>query len=372
MKQRSLQQLQPLKGRRGGKDQNRSGGKVCVLVAEQLIADLAGQQHPDVRLFVDGLAAEIHAHAGPDGGDVPGAQGGDDDGQGRQNLLPGHIDLRVIGADELRRLPGVLQVDGIRVHADGEGTDLLPQNYGADGAHQGGVQPAGEQEAQGSVRVQPFIHRRDQLVADVAADGLQVIGGVLRDGGEIRIADKFSVRVIVSRREGADPLTQPHQVFRFAGKDDGAGAVIAVVQGPDADGIPGCDELIPLGIVDDEGELRVQLGEHLQAVLPVQRKQDLTVAAAAEGVAFFRQLPLQGAEAVDLAVADHIVPVQLKGLHPRLRQAHDGQPVKAQPAGRRLEDLRHVRSPGPGSVKEGQKFLLGVGLFGKTHNCAHR
>ena len=58
--------------------------------------------------------------------------------------------------------------------------------------------------------------------------------------------------------------------------------------------IPGCDELIPLGIVDDEGELRVQLGEHLQAVLPVQRKQDLTVAAAAEGVAFFRQLPLQG------------------------------------------------------------------------------
>ena len=60
---------------------------------------------------------------------------------------------------------------------------------------------------EGSVRVQPFIHRRDQLVADVAADGLQVIGGVLRDGGEIRIADKFSVRVIVSRREGADPLT---------------------------------------------------------------------------------------------------------------------------------------------------------------------
>ena len=83
-------------------------------------------------------------------------------------------------------------------------------------AHTRGVQPAGEQEAQGSVRVQPFIHRRDQLVADVAADGLQVIGGVLRDGGEIRIADKFSVRVIVSRREGADPLTQPHQVFRFA------------------------------------------------------------------------------------------------------------------------------------------------------------
>ena len=91
-----------------------------------------------------------------------------------------------------------------------------------------------------------FIHRRDQLVADVAADGLQVIAGVLRDGGEIRIADKFSVRVIVSRREGADPLTQPHQVFRFAGKDDGAGAVIAVVQGPDADGIPGGDEIIPL------------------------------------------------------------------------------------------------------------------------------
>ena len=50
-----------------------AGGEVRVLVAEELVADLTGQQHPDVRIPVDGLAAQVHAHAGPDGGDVPGA-----------------------------------------------------------------------------------------------------------------------------------------------------------------------------------------------------------------------------------------------------------------------------------------------------------
>ena len=63
------------------------------------------------------------------------------------------------------------------IHADGEGADLLAQHLGGDGAHQGGVQPAGEQEAQRGVRVQPLVHAGDQLVADVAADGVQIVRG---------------------------------------------------------------------------------------------------------------------------------------------------------------------------------------------------
>ena len=176
----------------------------------------------------------------------------------------------------------------------------------------------------------------------------------------------------MSRREGADLPAQPHQVLRLAGKDDGAGAIIAVVQGPDADGVPGGDEIVLFGVVDDEGELCVQLGEHVQAVLFVQGQQDLAVAAALELVAFFRQLPLQGAEAVDLAVADHVAAVQRKGLHARLCQAHDGQPVEAQPAGRGLDDPGHVRPPGAGPVKEGQQLFFRVGLSGKSHDRAHK
>ena len=65
------------------------GGEVRVLVAEQLVGDLAGQQHPDVGVLVDGLAAQVHAHAGPDGGDVVGAQQGDDLLQRVQHLARG-------------------------------------------------------------------------------------------------------------------------------------------------------------------------------------------------------------------------------------------------------------------------------------------
>ena len=113
-----------------------AGSEVGVLVAEQLVGNLAGQQHPDVGLLVDGLAAQIHAHAGPDGGDVPGAQHGDDLLQGVQHLLAGHKDLGVVGADVVGNFTGVLQVDGVLIHTDGESPDFLPQHDGADGAYQ--------------------------------------------------------------------------------------------------------------------------------------------------------------------------------------------------------------------------------------------
>ena len=78
-------------------------------------------------------------------------------------------DFRVITADILCDLLGIFQVNGIFAHTDGKGADLLPQHQGADGAHQRGIQSAGEQEAQRSVGVQPLIHTGDQLVADGTA-----------------------------------------------------------------------------------------------------------------------------------------------------------------------------------------------------------
>ena len=172
-------------------------------------------------------------------------------------------------------------------------------------------------------------------------------------------------------REGADFLAQADEVLGLAGEHDGAVLVVTVEQRPDTDGIPGCDEGVGHGIVDDEGELGVQPGEHGQAVFPEQGQQNLTVAAALELIAFFGQLPLQGAEAVNFAVADHIVAVQLKGLHTGLRQAHDGQAVEAEVAGRGLDDAAHVGAAGNGAVKIGTDLLFGVGLLGKTHDGTH-
>ena len=352
-----------------------AGGKVRVLVAEELVADLAGQQHPDVGIPVDGPAAQVHAHAGPDGGDVPGAQDLDDLRQCLDDLIPGHVHLRVVGADKVGGLPGVLEVDGVGVHADGKGADLPAQDHGADGAHQGGVQPAGEQEAQRGVGVQPLVHGGDQLLADPAADGVQVpVPGhvVPGHGGGVGVADEPALGVVVARGEGKDLAAQTHQVFRLAGEHDGAGAVVAVVQGADADGVPGGHQGAGGAVVEHQSELRVQPGEHLQTVLPPQGQQDFAVAAAAEGVALFLQLPLQGPEAVELAVAHHIVAVQLEGLHARLGQPHDGQTVEAEIPGGGLHDPGHVGAPGERAVKAGADLLRSQRLAGKTHDGTHR
>ena len=86
---------------------------------------------------------------------------------------------------------------------------------------------------------------------------------------------------------------------------------------------------------------------------------------------FFRQLPLQGAEAVDLAVADHIVPVQLKGLHPRLRQAHDGQTAKAQQTELGLGHALVVGAAAGGTQQIFGESFLGQIMPGITHDAAH-
>ena len=198
----------------------------------------------------------------------------------------------MVRADVIRHFSGVFQINGILVHANGESADLLPQHQRTDGAHQRGIQSAGEQEAQRSVGVQPLIHTGDQLVADGAADGLQIVMTILRNSGQVGVADELAVCVIMPRREGADLLAQADEVFGLAGEDDAAVIQVAVEQGADADGVPGGDEGVRLVVVDDHGELGVQLGEHVQAILPVQGQDDLAVAAALEFVALLRQLPL--------------------------------------------------------------------------------
>ena len=181
------------------------GSEVGVLIAEELIRDLAGEQDPDVRGLVDGPAHQVHADAGPDGGDVIGAQGGHHLRQRLNHIVPGDDDLRVVGAQVIRHLTGVLEIDGVHIHADGKGADGLTQGVGGDGAHQAGVQTAGEQEAQRRVGVQPLFHSGDELFPDGMADCVQTVVAVSGDGGQIGVADELAVGIVVAGREGAAP-----------------------------------------------------------------------------------------------------------------------------------------------------------------------
>ena len=89
------------------------GGKVRVLVAEELVGNFTGQQHPQIRMLMNVVAHQIHADGGPDGGDVIGAKQGHHLGQGFQHIFLCNNDLPVVGTDKVRYLPGVFEVNGV-------------------------------------------------------------------------------------------------------------------------------------------------------------------------------------------------------------------------------------------------------------------
>ena len=124
-----------------------------------------------------------------------------------------------------------------------------------------------------------------------------------------------------------------------------------VIEGPDADGVPGGDELPRRAVIDDAGKLRVQHGKHSRAILPVQGEQDLAVGPASERIAFpFQYLP-EPLKAIYLAVAHTVAALPLKGLHPLRGEAHDGQPVEAQQAVSGPEHPAVVRAAADGAAK---------------------
>ena len=191
--------------------------------------------------------------------------------------------------------------------------------------------------------------------------------------GNVAVAGEFPVLVIISRREGHDVLGEAHQVLGLTGKEDAAGVAVAVVQGTDPDGVPGGNELICGGVVEDHGKLRVQHGEHLHTVLLPERQQQFTVAAAAEGITLGLQVLFHLPEPVQFPVAHHSAAVRVsKGLHALRLGAHDGQAVEHQHPAAYRQHTGIVRSAAL-SLGEGLHQLLhGEIAPGISHNSTHK
>ena len=260
----------------------------------------------------------------------------------------------------------IFEVDGVLVHADGERLDGAAELARRDGADEGGIQPAREEEPDGRVRIQPLAHPLGQFDADIAADGIDVVGEVFLRRGNIGIAVKSPLIIVVSGREGADlPLCQSDEVFGFAGKEDRAVGEVPVIEGADADGVARGDVLVLLPVVEHEGKLGVEHGEHLGPVFAVKGEQDLAVAVRREGIAELLETALEGTETVDLAVADELILAHGKGLHARRVQAHDGQAVEGHVTGRGALDAAHIRPARDGAIKAVEHLFI-VDFLGRT------
>ena len=327
----------------------RAGGKVRIFVAEKLIGNLSREQHPQVCVLVDVFAYQIHADGGPDGGDIVGAQQRHHMGQGFQHVVLRDNDLRMVGAQIVRHLTGIFQVDGVDVHADGEGPDGLFADPGGHGTDQTGIQTAGEQEAHGGVGIQPLFNAGGELFPNAAAGGFQIVRAAIGRGAHIPVADEFAVLIVMSRGKGHDLCAQAYQIFGLAGENNLAVFIVAVVQRPDADRIPGSHK--GFAVKENHGELRVQIPEHFGALLLIKGQQDLAVRVTVEDMALLLQTFPDSPEAVNFAVADHGGVFPDKGLHTHFGQPHNSQPVKAQEAPGDGDDPAHIRPTGDGAVK---------------------
>ena len=131
----------------------------------------------------------------------------------------------------------------------------------------------------------------------------------------VTVTGKSTVFVIVSRRKRLDCFCKTDKVFRLAGKQDRAGGIVSVIEGPNTDGIPGCNILSGPPVKYDAGEFRIKHGEHFYTVLKIQGKNDLAVAVRLKGIAFSPENIPHFFKSIEFAVAHDITPVKLKGLH---------------------------------------------------------
>ena len=344
---------------------------VGVLVAEQLIGDFAGQQHPDVGMLMDVFADKVHTHRSADRCDVPSAQHRNDILERAQHDLPVDDDLGVVSVEIVGHLLGVFQVDGVLAHADGKGTDRLAEFFGGNGADQTGIQPARQQESDGGVSVKALIDTGHKLFPDVRQNFGQLILRIGRGVGNIAVPHKLTVAVVAADRERIDLFAQSHKVFRLGRKGNVPALAVAVEQRTDADGVTRGDKQLFAAVVEDHCKLGVQMPEHSKAVLIVERQDNLAVGVRRKGVALGLQLGLDRAEAVQLAVAGHAVRAAGEGLHSLRRQAHDGQTAEAQQSELGLDDALVVRTAAGGAQQILGKGFLGQIMPGIAHDTAH-
>ena len=70
-------------------------------------------------------------------------------------------------------------------------------------------------------------------------------------------------------RKGENCFAQARQVLRLAGEGPFPVLQPAVVQRPDPDRVPGGDDLVLFPVIEDQGKLRVEGLEHLDAVFMI-------------------------------------------------------------------------------------------------------
>ena len=226
------------------------------------------------------------------------------------------------------------------VEGQREGPDRLGQVRRGQTQHGAGVEPAAEVAADRHVGAKAEPDRLVQGVAEplgvlgVGADlpgviGHRVIEVPVADqpdlpaGGEQVVAGRHRVdaleecavrrgrcpeEVVGLKERGAVPAgghARGQQRLDLGGQVQRA-AVGRVVEGLDAEAIPGGEERVVGPVPEHEGELAAQVAQAGRAVVLVKVQGDLAVRAGAEAVAPAFEVALRALEVVELAIDDDL------------------------------------------------------------------
>ena len=144
-------------------------------------------------------------------------------------------------------------------------------------------------------------------------------------------------------QEGLVALALALQRLQLGSHIDGAVAVVADIEGNDTDGVTGDEEGVALLVVEDEGEDAVEVLQEVDALLAIERQDDLAIAARAELIVV-GQTAADVLMVVDLAVdGQHLTAVgREEGLAARLG-IDDAQALVGQDGGGAAIDAAPVR-----------------------------
>ena len=175
--------------------------------------------------LVDGLADQIHADAGADGGDVVGAQQRDHRSPARRERPPCVMMTSVwSAADVIRhlaaRISGRWRPRSCRWQRCGWAFRSFAERQWRTPERNPVRRRAGSRPWRRPPAASP--RRRSACRGCWRRPSPDHRGSTASTCGDVAVADELAVRVVVSGRERHDFVAQPHQVFRLAGKDDRA------------------------------------------------------------------------------------------------------------------------------------------------------
>mmetsp|Transcript_22956 Transcript_22956/g.58660 ORF Transcript_22956/g.58660 Transcript_22956/m.58660 type:complete len:622 (+) Transcript_22956:436-2301(+) len=336
------------------------GGRLVEVqvAAKHLVRALARQHHLHAQRL-DLARHEEHGGGGADGGGVKGLHVVDHVTDGVNALLHGEGELVVVGAQEVSHHARGLEVGGAG-QADAERVQLAPhaavaaQLAGGHGRHQGGVQAARQQHAEGHVRHQALLHSGLKGLAqhrEVQGGGGEHLGLGLKVRVELGVVVALELAslggVEVARGELLEARAVVLQALHLRGGPHGAILAPANVQAGHANGVADNVEAVVAGVQDGEGKEAVQHAKGLLTKQLVQVADDLAVGVGGELLAgrLLQDLLGQLLVVVDLTVDSHndgLVLVE-QGLVAR-GGVHDSQALMGQEVVASLVQARPVRA----------------------------